>query len=180
MYIKTLAIKNYRNFGEPTFVLPLKQFTLILGENNIGKTNLLNALCLLFGQEISVTQSRMLQLDDLNYGTVTDFRKQVADPSVAPEAVQFPEVIVDALLTGMTEDQESVVGDWFTDSDLNEARITYRFSLRSSFDTTKWINTQRELLEALSLPSPEEQQPNDNEPSVPQPTPPGSSLWRIS
>ena len=67
VYIKKLTIQNYRNFGDPAFELPLKQFTLILGENNVGKTNLLNALCLLFGQDISVAQSRMLQLEDLNF-----------------------------------------------------------------------------------------------------------------
>ena len=65
MFIKTLSIQNYRNFGEPEFVLPLKRFTLILGVNNVGKTNLLNALCLLFGGDLLLAQSRMLELSSL-------------------------------------------------------------------------------------------------------------------
>lgn len=150
MFIKTLTIQNYRNFGEPAFVLPLRQFTLVLGENNVGKTNLLNALCLLMGQELSVAQSRTLQLDDFNYESVTRFRKHVADPTIAPEDIVFPEVIVDATLTGMNEDQEAVVGDWFSDATLEEAKITYRFSIRSSFDRKRWIEEQRELLASLS------------------------------
>jgi len=52
MYIKQLTIKNFRNFGDPPLVITLKPFTLILGENNIGKTNLLSALGLIFSQEI--------------------------------------------------------------------------------------------------------------------------------
>jgi AAA15 family ATPase/GTPase len=47
MYIKHLLIKNYRNFGDPPFEVELKPFTVVLGENNVGKTNLLNALGLL-------------------------------------------------------------------------------------------------------------------------------------
>lgn len=149
MYIKQLSIKNYRNFGDPAFELSLKPFTLILGENNIGKTNLLNALCLLFGQEISISQSRVLQLDDLNYEAVTRFRKQVADLSVSHDQVVFPEVEVTALLANMNEDQEAVVGDWFSDAALTEALVTYRFSLRASFNREKWITQQRDVLKSI-------------------------------
>ncbi len=173
MHIATLSIQNYRNFGEPAFVLPLKQFTLILGENNVGKTNLLNALCLLFGGEISVAQSRMLQLDDFNYDSVTRLRKQVADSSVPPENIQFPEVVVDAVLTGMNEDQEAVIGDWFSDATLTEARITYRYSLRSSFDRAKWVNVQRELLEPVEDSTPESESA-DAESRTPSP----DDLWK--
>jgi putative ATP-dependent endonuclease of OLD family len=51
MYISKLTIKNYRNFKN--FEINLKQFTLIIGENNIGKTNLLNAIGLIFSQDIT-------------------------------------------------------------------------------------------------------------------------------
>ncbi|MEK6259029.1 MAG: AAA family ATPase [Planctomycetota bacterium] len=146
MYIRRLSIQNYRNFGEPAFVLPLKQFTLILGENNIGKTNLLNALCLLFGGDLSVAQSRILELDDFNYASVTQLRRQVADPTIPADGISFPEIAIDAWLIGMNEDQEAVVGDWFTDATFSEARITYRYSLRSAFNTSDWITSQRELL----------------------------------
>ena len=75
MYIQKLIIKNYRNFGITPFVIELKPFTLILGENNIGKTNLLNAVALLFSQDIGVFQRRVLELDDFNYSTVAAFKK---------------------------------------------------------------------------------------------------------
>jgi putative ATP-dependent endonuclease of OLD family len=149
LFLCRLTIKNYRNFGDPAFELSLKPFTLILGENNIGKTNLLNALCLLFGQEISISQSRVLQLDDLNYEAVTRFRKQVADLSVSHDQVVFPEVEVTVLLANMNEDQEAVVGDWFSDTELTEALVTYRFSLRASFDREKWIAQQRAVLNSI-------------------------------
>jgi predicted ATP-dependent endonuclease of OLD family len=153
MYVKKISIQNYRNFAEPAFELLLKPFTLILGENNVGKTNLLNALCLIFTQEISVPPSHTLELDDLNYDTVTRFRKQVAELLLPPDQVVFPEVVVSVVLADMNEDQGSVVGDWFCDTDLTEAQITYRYSLRASFDYEKWITQQRELLTKVAGPS---------------------------
>jgi AAA15 family ATPase/GTPase len=77
VYIKQIAISNYRNFGDPPFILELKSFTIILGENNIGKTNLLNAIGLIFGQDISVMRRRFLELDDINYSAVQKFKSHV-------------------------------------------------------------------------------------------------------
>jgi predicted ATP-dependent endonuclease of OLD family len=47
MYISKLSIKNFRNFADPPFEIALKPFTLILGENKVGKTNLLAAVSLM-------------------------------------------------------------------------------------------------------------------------------------
>ena len=144
MYIKQLTIKNYRNFGSPAFSLELRPFTLILGENNVGKTNLLNAIGLLFGQDISATKRRVLEYDDINYAAGCAFRRQVANPTVKPEDVVFPEVVIEAILTGMDKDQEAVVGDWFSNTDLTEAKVTYRFGPRAAFNRSKWIGLQRQ------------------------------------
>jgi len=119
MYIKKLTIKNFRNIGNPPFEITLKPFTLVIGENNIGKTNLLSAIALLFSQELSVTQRRALEIDDINYDAVAAFKKQVADLGRDAEDVAFPEVLIDAVLTGMTHDQHDVIGDWYVGTDLN-------------------------------------------------------------
>jgi predicted ATP-dependent endonuclease of OLD family len=143
MYIKQISIKNYRNFGDPPFVLDLKPFTLLLGENNIGKTNLLNAIALMFSQEIGITQRRLLEVDDFNYRAVADFKRQVSDNGTDPVNVVFPDVNIEAMLTDFDSDQECVVGDWFTDSALDTAKITYRFAPRASFNQTKWVEERR-------------------------------------
>ncbi len=146
MYISKLNIKNFRNFGDPPFELVLRPFTLVLGENNIGKTNLLSAVALLFSQEISVAQRRALEIDDINYDSVVGFKRQVADAKYDADDVKFPDVVIDATLTGMNDDQHDVIGDWYVGTDLNEAQVTYRFTLRSGFDRVKWIKEQRETL----------------------------------
>lgn len=51
MYISNLSIKNYRSFEN--FDVKLKPFTQIIGENNIGKSNMLDSLGLIYSQEIS-------------------------------------------------------------------------------------------------------------------------------
>ena len=64
MIIEKLTIENYRNFR--SFEIELKRFNLIIGENNIGKTNLLNALGLIFSPDITFYQKRNLEVDDIN------------------------------------------------------------------------------------------------------------------
>ena len=146
MHIKRLTIRNFRNFGDPAFVIDLKPFTLILGENNVGKTNLLNAIGLIFCQEVTTLRKRSLDLGDINNETLRRFKRQVHDISVSPEKVVFPEVEVAAVLTDMDADQDGVVANWFVDKGLTEAKITYKFAPKASFAKTEWIAKQREAL----------------------------------
>ncbi len=146
MFIKKIHIKNYRNFGDPPFQMELKPFTLILGENNVGKTNLLNALGLIFSQEIMIFRKRILQVDDLNYASVKAFKDQVMNFDIPTEKVLFPVVNVEVVLTDMDDNQEAVVGDWFANRDLTEARITYQFAPAATFDKKKWVENQRDLI----------------------------------
>ena len=145
MYIKWLSIRNYRCFGDPPFEMALKPFTLILGENNAGKTNLLNALGLIFSQELAVFRRRILELDDFNYASVTKYREQVRDTSIPSEQVCFPEVKIEVVLADMDEDQSAVVGDWFSNRELSEAKLTYLFALRPNFKREEWVQKQRQM-----------------------------------
>lgn len=149
MYIRSLTIKNYRNFGDPPFTINLKPFTLILGENNIGKTNLLNAISLIFSQEITIFRQRILEIDDINYTSVSIFKKMVSDFSIPAADVRFPDVRIDVILADLSDQQLAAAGDWPApnDKDLKEAVISYQFALRSSFDKSEWINLQRTSLE---------------------------------
>lgn len=143
MYINRVRIKNYRNFGDPPFEMELKPFTLILGENNVGKTNLLNALGLVFSQELVMFRKRVLELDDFNYTSIRQFWGQLADSTIPSREVVFPEVEVTVTLIGMNEDQEAVVGDWFTSKDMTEAQVTYLFAPRPNFKKEEWVDQQR-------------------------------------
>jgi predicted ATP-dependent endonuclease of OLD family len=146
MYIEHITIKNYRNFGDPPFEMEFKPFTVIIGENNVGKTNLLNALGLIFSQEIMIFRKRILEVDDINYSSVEAFKDKVKNPKIPPTEIEFPIVIVAVKLTDLDDDQQAVVGDWFINQELTEAKITYQFAPVANFNKVAWIEKQRELI----------------------------------
>ena len=80
MFVSKLEIENYRNFKE--FSIDLKPLTQIIGENNIGKSNLLDSLGLIFSQEVSFFKRRTLEISDFNYETITTFKKAILDDSI--------------------------------------------------------------------------------------------------
>ncbi|MCX8128650.1 MAG: AAA family ATPase [Clostridia bacterium] len=154
MYISELTIKNYRNFSENEFVIPLKPFTAIIGENNIGKSNLLDSIGLIISQDITMLKKRMLDIEDINYKTKEKFKKQIADninkaiDDIATKIV-FPEVKVQIILDDMNDDQLAVVGDWFYENTLTKAKLTYLFRPRNGFKKTEWLKQQIEILKGL-------------------------------
>ncbi|MDY0388936.1 MAG: AAA family ATPase [Methanolobus sp.] len=147
MIIRKLTIENYRNYT--SFEVELKKFTLIIGENNIGKTNLLNALGLIFSQEITFYKKRQLEIDDINYKATDKLRTEIAQGTIPANDIQFPSVKVEVILEDFNSnaDQEAIVGDWFIDKDLKQAKLTYIFNKRK--DLTKWVDEQREKISKI-------------------------------
>lgn len=147
MYISQLKIRNYRNFSD--FEIDLKPFTLIIGENNSGKTNLIEALGLIFSQEITFFKKRTLEIDDINYQALEEFRKAVAENDKDIDEIEFPEVRVDVIFEDMNEDQRAVAADWFIDKKLSKAQLTYVFRLHDGWKKRdEWIRNQRALITA--------------------------------
>ncbi|MBN8573870.1 MAG: AAA family ATPase [Candidatus Kapabacteria bacterium] len=143
MYIYKLKIQNYRNFS--SLELELKPFTLIIGENNIGKTNLLNAIGLIFSQEITIFKKRFLEIDDLNYDIVKSFKEKVANTSISnPNEIELPIVKIEVFIKDFTDEQAAIVADWCINRELTEAKIVYEFSPQVSFRKSEWIQKQRE------------------------------------
>lgn len=143
MYISKLIIKNYRNFAND-FKLDLKPFTLIIGENNIGKTNLLNAIGLVISQDLTFFKKRNLEIDDINFQVLKNFKSSIADNSIEINEIELPKVEVTIHLKDFNSEQEGVVSDWFINEDLNEASITYLFEQKE--DISIWISKERERI----------------------------------
>jgi putative ATP-dependent endonuclease of the OLD family len=158
LYISHLMIQNYRNFTNKNFDIDLKPFTVIIGENNSGKTNLLNALGLIFNNEISFFKKRMLEIDDINYKSVLEFKKNIANLRIPIEEIEFPEVRIEVTMKEFTSDQEAIVADWFIDTDLIECKLTYVFSNRDP-KRREWIKQKRQYIEKVIE---EESDPNVN------------------
>lgn len=148
MFIRQISIKNFRNFGDPPFVIKLKPFTLILGENNIGKTNLLHAISLILSQEITIFRQRILEIDDINFESLSAFKKMVANDSISAEHVIFPEVKIDLIMSDLNDKQMGAAGDWPVpgDTNLNEATVSYLFAPHGSFNQSEWVKIERARL----------------------------------
>lgn len=152
MYISSLTIKNYRSFGDKGFTIPLHPFTAIIGENNIGKSNLLDCIGLILSQDITMFKKRVLDMEDINSRTVDIFKKSVVamlSAEVDVTKLVFPEVKVDIILEDLDEDQRAVVGDWFFEETLSKAQLTYLFRVRSGFKKTEWLEKQHAKLSIL-------------------------------
>ena len=147
MHISELQINNYRNFSN--FKIDLHPFSLIIGENNSGKTNLLEALGLIFSQDITFFKKRILELDDINYARIEQFKDEIKNEAIAIEDIFFPEVLVEVVLEGMDVEQKAVAGDWFINKDLSKAKLSYLFRIRESWkDRNDWLDKERERSKA--------------------------------
>ena len=138
MYISKITVQNYRNFS--SLELDLQSFTLIIGENNVGKTNLLNAIGLILSPDISFYQKRVLETDDFHYQTVLNFKKQVISEREFSK-LNFPEVRVDLFFEKMNPDQKAVMNDCFINDGITtigeKAQITYLSSISQIDDLEK-------------------------------------------
>jgi len=142
MYIAKVTIRNYRNFLN--LELNLQPFTLVIGENNVGKTNLLNAIGLILSPDISFYQKRVLEIDDFHYQTILNFKKQVILENDFNK-LRFPEVRVDLVFEKMSTDQKAVMNDCFINDGTTtigeKAQITYLSSISQKNDLEKkWFS----------------------------------------
>ena len=144
MYVSQLEISNYRNFKN--FTVKLKPVTQIIGENNIGKSNLLDSLGLIFSQEVSFFKRRVLGISDFNYDTILVLKKAILNTSIPPQDILYPKIVIKAALKDWNLKQEAVITDWMSNSDFTEATLTYTFAPISSFDKVEEITQQRQFL----------------------------------
>lgn len=144
MYISKLSIQNYRTFRD--FSIKLKPLTLIIGENNVGKSNLLDCIGLIFSQEVSYFKKRVLEVADFNNEVIVAFKKQVLDAAVPIEDIIFPEISIEVVLTDWNEDQEAVIADWFSDEAFTEATLKYSFAPSARFDQLAELKIQRAFI----------------------------------
>ncbi len=153
MFIHKLKIKNFRNFE--SFEIELKPLTLIIGENNVGKTNLLCAIGLIFSQDITFFKKRILEREDFNYNCIKLFKESILDETKDVSQIIFPEVKVEVLLKDFNLKQQAIAGNWFTNGNYDETNFTYSFSLKGNFNKVEYVQNIRTKLTNLRLTEPD-------------------------
>ena len=79
MYISYMSIKNYRNFE--SFEIELNPFSIIIGENDAGKSNLLEAMQLILSNNSIDYFTKALKISDLNKKSLETFINKVSEKS---------------------------------------------------------------------------------------------------
>lgn len=77
MYISYMSIKNYRNFE--FFEIELNPFSIIIGENDAGKSNLLEAMQLILSNNSINYFAKALKISDLNKKSLDTFINKVSE-----------------------------------------------------------------------------------------------------
>ena len=77
MYIKEVKIENFRNFKSIT--IPLNKFTILIGENDVGKSNLIKAIRLVLNNNTFEYSSKTLGITDFNKEAIQEFKTIIRD-----------------------------------------------------------------------------------------------------
>ncbi|WP_282166383.1 ATP-dependent nuclease [Shewanella japonica] len=135
MYIRKVTINNYRSFR--FFEAQLQQLTVVIGENDTGKTNFFTALSLpLSGNQIDFNQKR-LSVSDINKGAVIDFLTSVVnDDAEENQLKKTPKVSVTVEFADPKDAYETaLLAKWIVaDGDEESYKIRYDFKPKDDKD----------------------------------------------
>jgi putative ATP-dependent endonuclease of OLD family len=119
MHLSRIAIENFRNFSE--FDVTLSGNVVVVGENRVGKSNLLYALRLLFDPTLP-DSARQLSL--------SDFWDGLGEPDADDK------IVISVELRGFEDDLKvlALVTDFRLDDDSDTVRLTYEFRSRADLE----------------------------------------------
>ncbi|MEU1893858.1 ATP-dependent nuclease [Streptomyces pristinaespiralis] len=118
MQLRRVRIRNFRNFGD-VVVDPFPTPAVVVGENGVGKSNLLHALRLVLDPDLP-DRRRLIQADDVHDGV--------------PSLAEGTEVSVEVELTGFDDDlsARSELDGAIVSFDPLVARLTYLYRPKRS------------------------------------------------
>jgi putative ATP-dependent endonuclease of OLD family len=122
LHISRLRIVNFRNFADCE-ISPFPAPAVIVGENGVGKSNLLHALRLVLDPDLP-DSARQLRAEDIHDGATGPFGQGLAGGA---------EVAVEVELSGFDGDEEAVSvlsGALLEVEEPKRARLVYRFAPR--------------------------------------------------
>ncbi|CCN85924.1 conserved hypothetical protein [Vibrio nigripulchritudo SFn27] len=147
MYIRTVEIENYRAFKN--FEIKLSPLSLIIGENEAGKTNLFSALTLpLNSNDISFNKKR-LSVSDINREAIKYFYQAIIDDKEDDEVkALIPKVRIEIEFAEPKNIiEEGVVGKWIIGEEADDSyKIPYDFRPK---DADLFVKTAKDLLEGI-------------------------------
>ncbi|MDD4591741.1 MAG: AAA family ATPase [Parabacteroides sp.] len=161
MYISNVHIENFRNFS--TVDVPLKPFTIIVGKNDTGKSNLVDAINILLYNSKGNYYAKSLTKYDFNFQCINEFVSKMkaiyegmkddfnAEKYAAELVKNAPIVIIRMKFEdAKTPYEQSLLRDWLNgDEKLQFFEIEYKYYLKDNKKLNKLICDleKEELLE---------------------------------
>jgi putative ATP-dependent endonuclease of OLD family len=158
MYIQKVTVKNYRNFENLTVCL--SPLTLLVGENDAGKSNFLYALSLPLCISSPDYNQKRLAVSDINSVCIRTFYTAVIQQLSDLECINLiPKVSITLQFSDTKDHYElAILSKWLIDNNGVPAyEIQYNFKPKNSLamlETTKSIlqSVKLEDLDTLSFP----------------------------
>lgn len=148
MRLKTLYIKGFRNFKEAT--INFNNQSLIIGANDVGKTNLLYALRILLDRgfsdlDLELKESDFYAYEETNEVIITAFFDDIKEDCILSKMkgdISGDGKLVIKYLATKGEDYKFFCGKSDADEDLHEYAIPYYRKVLN----IKYINSKRDFL----------------------------------
>jgi predicted ATP-dependent endonuclease of OLD family len=155
MYIANVHIENFRNFS--SIDIPLKPFTIIVGKNDTGKSNFVDAVNIVLYNSRSSYYAKSLSKYDFNTQCINDFTSNMKifyestkddfnAENYANELINNAPVITIRLRFEDATDpyEQSLLRDWMNgDENLQYFEVEFKYYLK---DTKKLKKTIAELI----------------------------------
>ena len=145
MYIKNVRIKNFRNFKDLT--IPLNRFTILIGENDIGKSNLIKAIKLVLNNNTFEYSSKTLGNTDFNsekmqeFKTIVSSQKEEIEKAIENKDDEYINEIIPIIEIEMTfveaKDyyQKALLSDWLNEDKEGECyKVKYILNLKTKLN----------------------------------------------
>ncbi|MEX9788155.1 ATP-dependent endonuclease [Providencia rettgeri] len=149
MYIKKVTINNYRNFQ--SFEALLQKLTIVIGENDTGKTNFFSALSLpLSGNQIDFNQKR-LNISDINKDSILEFFASImGEESEDEQLSKIPKVSVTIeFIDPQNSYETALLAKWIVaDGGKESYKIRYEFKPKNDNDL---LELTRKLLAGKAI-----------------------------
>jgi predicted ATP-dependent endonuclease of OLD family len=135
MFIQSIKIENYRSFTN--FSAKLNKLSVVIGENDAGKSNFFSALALpLSSNQIDYYQKR-LNISDFNIDIIkVFFNSIISNESTEIQKTKIPKIFITIDFSAPEDDYEKqIIGKWIHDDAGEESyRIRYEFKPKNDDD----------------------------------------------
>ncbi|NMB10123.1 MAG: AAA family ATPase [Tissierellia bacterium] len=151
MYIKNVHIKNFRNFKE--YNVSLKPFSIIIGENDSGKSNFIDALCLPLSKNDFRYNSKSLKISDINKEAILEFIIYISenldiikdkltkgeDLSEIFSKIPIVEVVIE-IVEAKSSIERAILKDWMVEREESISyEIKYTYQPRKSIEIIEYM-----------------------------------------